>query len=103
MSRVFPGFYFLLNYREKMLIYQNILDISAFFAVHYLLFWCEVREGIGLCGNFQFRIFDVGIDLSGIEMLMAQNLLNCFHIDPLGKHQGCRCVPELMGRILGGI
>ena len=63
----------------------------------------ELGNWIGLCGNFQLGIFDVGIDFRGIQVLMAQHLLHGFHIHAPGEHQRCRSVPELMGRILGGV
>lgn len=40
----------------------------------------ELGEGIGLGGDFELSAFDVGVNLRGVEVFMAQNLLKRLQI-----------------------
>ena len=45
----------------------------------------------------------MGVDLGGIQILMAKNFLDSFDIHTAGKHHGGSGVPQLMGGKLGGV
>ena len=60
-------------------------------------------EGIGLGGNFEFGAFDVGVDLRGVEVFVAEHLLKRLEIDAVREHEGCRRVAKLVRRKLRGI
>ena len=53
----------------------------------------QLGQGIGLGRNFQFRAFDMGVNLSGVQILVAQYFLNGFDIHTAGEHHGCRSMP----------
>ena len=38
-------------------------------------------EGIGLGGNFELSAFDVGVDLRGVEVFVAEDLLQRFKVN----------------------
>ena len=63
----------------------------------------QLGEGIGMSSQPQLRTFHMGINLGGVQILMAQDFLHGFHIHAAGKHHGGGGMPELMGRKLGSI
>lgn len=63
----------------------------------------KFRKGIGLAGDFQLGVFNVCVDLGGVQVLVTQHLLNGFHIHAAGEHHGRRRVPQLVGGELGGV
>ncbi len=55
-------------------------------------------EGIGLGGNFEFGAFDVGVDLRGVEVFVAEHLLKRFRSTPFESMRGCRRVAKACAR-----
>ena len=44
-------------------------------------------EGIGLGGDFELGAFDVGVDLRGVEVFVAEHLLKRLEIDAVREHE----------------
>ena len=60
-------------------------------------------QWVGLCGSTQVLIVYMSVNLSGIQVVVAQHFLKGTHIDAVLKHQSSRRVPQLVGGILGTV
>ena len=63
----------------------------------------KLRQRVGFCGDFQLCIFDMCINLSGVQIFMSKHFLNSLHINASGKHHGSSSMAQFVSRKLGGI
>ena len=103
MFNFFRIFHFIQNYKNS----TKSPDISNFSGdirtLPLFVFSLKLGNGIRFRSNLQLGIFNVGIDFGGVQMLVAQHLLDGFHVHTPGEHQCCRRMPEFMCRILGWV
>ena len=63
----------------------------------------KFAERIGLRRNAQLGIIHMRIDLCGVQIFMAQKLLQGTHVHTVREHQRCRRVAQLVCGILVGV
>ena len=63
----------------------------------------RLSKGIGLSGGTEILVVHVGIDLSRVQVLVAQHLLESTHIHAVLQHQGGGGVAQLVGGVLGAV
>ena len=64
------------------------------------LLWSRTREGIGLCGDLQLGIFDVGVNLRRVQVLMTEHLLHRSEVHAVCDHQRGSGVAQLVRGVL---
>ena len=91
---------------EKKKKGEKDVSVLLLFIFRYCLFPLgDVHLGQRIClrGDTQSFIINMGVDLSCLQVVMSQNLLDRPDVHAVLQHQRCRRVPQLMRRILGGV